>query len=192
MALGSLAAEMASAGTPRLDAEPGMHRFVWDMSHPGAWNSDSRRLGRGGPTVVPGTYTVRLSSGAWSESQPLEVRIDPRAAEDGVTQADLEAQLALNIQIRDLMTRAAMAAARVERALENGDDGAAVRDLRAELITSREGSYQQPMLLDQISYLYGMTNGADQRPGDQVYRRYEELRRQLDALESRIDRRLGR
>lgn len=192
MALGSLAAEMAGAGTPRLAAEPGMHRFVWDMSHPGAWNSDSRRAGRGGPTVVPGTYTVRLSAGDWSESHPLEVRIDPRATDDGITRADLEAQLALNLQIRDLMSRAAMAAARVERAIENGDDGAAARDLRAELVTSREGSYQQPMLLDQISYLYGMTSGADQRPGDQVYRRYEELRRELEAVERRIDRRLGR
>lgn len=165
-----------------------MHRFVWDLSHPGAWHPDARRRGRGGPTAVPGEYSVRLRAGEWSATRPLHVRMDPRVAEDGVTQADLEAQLALNLQIRDLLTRAGMAVARVERATAGGDGSAEVRRIHAALVTSREGSYQQPMLLDQISYLYGMTSGADQRPGDQVYRRYEELNQEMTEMEERIRR----
>lgn len=190
MALGDLATRMTGAGTAPLDADQGMHRFVWDLSHPGAWHPDPRRRGRGGPTAVPGDYTVRLRAGEWSATRPLRLLMDPRAAEDGVTQADLEAQLALNLQIRDLLSRAGMAVARVERAIAAGDASRELRSIHAALVTSREGSYQQPMLVDQISYLYGMTSGADQRPGDQVYRRYEELDRELAVMEERIRREL--
>lgn len=179
-------------GTATLEAEPGMHRFVWDLSYPGPRDPDSRRSGRGGPTAVPGRYTVRLSAGDWSETRPLELRIDPRVEEDGVTIADLEAQLALNQQIVELLSRARETAARVEAALEARDGSEELRALHSELVTSDAGSYPQPMLLAQISYLYGMTNGADQRPGDQAYERYEQLRTELDRIVARVDAALGR
>jgi len=41
--------------------------------------------------VVPGEYTVRLTTGSWSETRSFRVLMDPRVEEDGVTLADLEA-----------------------------------------------------------------------------------------------------
>jgi hypothetical protein len=61
----------------RLATTHGHHRFVWDLRHEAA-------AGAAGPLVVPGPYQVRLSAGEWSQSRPLEVRIDPRVAAAGV------------------------------------------------------------------------------------------------------------
>jgi photosystem II stability/assembly factor-like uncharacterized protein len=59
----------------------GGNRFVWDLRRedpekiPGAFYSDD---GPRGPLVTPGTYQVRLTAGAKSQSAPLEVIQDPR------------------------------------------------------------------------------------------------------------------
>jgi hypothetical protein len=174
---------LVQVGTPKLETGRGMHRFVWDMAHPGPWDASARRSGRNGPMAVPGRYQVRLSAGDWSQTHPLELRIDPRVAADGVMQADLEAQLALNLQIRDLLTRARLAAARVEGLVEREPRNEALRELHRQLITLEEGSYQQPMLVDQIGYLYRLTTGADQRPGRDAYQRYQELEAELERVE---------
>ncbi|HVQ28458.1 MAG TPA: glycoside hydrolase, partial [Vicinamibacteria bacterium] len=59
-----------------LSAQPGMHRFIWDLHHPApAVPEDSRQYpiaavvgetptAPQGPWVLPGTYTVRLTSGS--------------------------------------------------------------------------------------------------------------------------------
>jgi photosystem II stability/assembly factor-like uncharacterized protein len=63
-----------------LIVEPGLNRVTWDLRHesipniPGAFIFGSL-LGR---QVVPGEYKVRLTVGAWSMTQPLDVRMDPR------------------------------------------------------------------------------------------------------------------
>ena len=63
-----------------LSAEPGMHRFVWDL-HYASGLSGNRRPGRRevvGPWAVPGRYTVRLSANGQRYEQPLLLKIDPR------------------------------------------------------------------------------------------------------------------
>lgn len=190
---GMRAPGMERTGTPRLSKERGMNRFLWDLSYPGPWDADARRSGRGGPMVTPGTYQVRLSAGNWSETQPLEVRIDPRLPEDGVTQTDLEAQQALALQVRDLLTEARLAADRLDRALspEQVDrltNKEALAKLRGLLVTAPEPSYPQPMLIAQIQYLYSMITSADQRPGKDAYDRYAELRAEFDQRLRELDR----
>jgi len=70
-----------------------MHRFVWDLRYeapaPARGFGGFRRSG--GPWVVPGEYTVRLTADGKTFTQPLLVKLDPRVH---VSQADLEAQLA--------------------------------------------------------------------------------------------------
>jgi hypothetical protein len=64
---------------------PGMHRWVWDLRLPPPPNA---RPGTGGaavfrrnvPMATPGTYTVKMTVGGRSYSQPLEVKPDPRAS----------------------------------------------------------------------------------------------------------------
>ncbi len=83
-----------------LSAAPGMHRFVWDLTYPApdalehdypisATYHDTPRYPPGA-AVLPGKYTVKLTVrssppggyggavGVWGNSQPLEIRMDPR------------------------------------------------------------------------------------------------------------------
>jgi photosystem II stability/assembly factor-like uncharacterized protein len=73
----------------RLDAAAGAHRFVWDLRYPRPHAlqydySISAIFARGtpvvpeGPLVLPGQYTVKLTAGGKTFSEPLSVRMDPR------------------------------------------------------------------------------------------------------------------
>jgi len=84
----------------------GVRRAVWDFRHAGAdviqgakidWGNPKR-----GPFVVPGTYTVRLRGAGIDLSQPLVVKKDPRSP---ASQADLEAQQVMALQVRDAFSR---------------------------------------------------------------------------------------
>jgi len=61
----------------------GINRYVWDFTEdpPLKWYGAAREEYQGpktGPTVVPGTYTVRLTLGAATLTQTVTVRGDPR------------------------------------------------------------------------------------------------------------------
>jgi photosystem II stability/assembly factor-like uncharacterized protein len=66
-----------------LSTAAGMHRWIWDLRPtppPRPAGAGGGFGGRGGaPLVLPGVYTVRLSGGGKSFTQPLVVRADPRA-----------------------------------------------------------------------------------------------------------------
>ena len=77
-----------------LKTTAGMHRFTWDMHYdplPGGGGAGGRGGGGGGgavphrtyagvasPWVAPGTYSVRLTVGGQSQTQPIVVKMDPR------------------------------------------------------------------------------------------------------------------
>jgi photosystem II stability/assembly factor-like uncharacterized protein len=116
----------------------GINRVSWDLRHKSATEARLRTRPAGNPHVVeekrfrntwesegwypilswgtgggfqgivvtPGTYTVKLSVGAAEFTQELVIRKDPRS--EG-TQADIEAQVALQLQLReDINTVAGM------------------------------------------------------------------------------------
>jgi len=56
-----------------------------------------------GPQALPGTYTVRLVVGEKTLDQPVEVRLDPTI---NVPLADLQAQLDLQMKLRDMQSAA--------------------------------------------------------------------------------------
>jgi photosystem II stability/assembly factor-like uncharacterized protein len=71
-----------------LSAEPGMHRFVWNLHYAppdslehefpiSAIVHDTPRHPLGA-WVLPGTYTTKLSSGGWSFAKIFSVEMDPR------------------------------------------------------------------------------------------------------------------
>lgn len=81
-----------------LSAEPGLHRFVWDLHGPppaveaheypiSAIYGDTPRFPLG-PAALPGRYTVKLTAGGITLSQTLTVKMDPRvkAPAPGLTQ----------------------------------------------------------------------------------------------------------
>jgi photosystem II stability/assembly factor-like uncharacterized protein len=71
-----------------LSAQAGHHRFVWDLrgeppaalrfEYPIAAVPANTVKEPRGPWVLPGRYTVRLSDGAATATQPLVVKMDPR------------------------------------------------------------------------------------------------------------------
>ena len=75
-------------GPRHLSTDAGMHRWVWHLHYPAPTSTrheypiaaiphDTPRLPLG-PTVLPGTYTVRLTVDRKSFTAPLTVKIDPR------------------------------------------------------------------------------------------------------------------
>jgi photosystem II stability/assembly factor-like uncharacterized protein len=66
-----------------LAAEAGMHRWIWDLHYmavPGSTHlvGDEFVVAPRGVTALPGTYTVKLTVGGQSYSQPLKLQMDPR------------------------------------------------------------------------------------------------------------------
>lgn len=205
----------SSAGTGSEDAAPaaldgsaGMHRFVWDLTHTGPWDPEPRRSGQDGPMAVPGTYQARLSAGDWSQTKGFDVLLDPRLTADDVTQEDLEEQLAFNLRVRDAMSNARRMAQRLQQLQAQVQDRLIQienRDLLAEVehaedrlaalagsMVTEEGRYPQPMLIDQLEYLYGMTSRADQRIGSDARVRFDELQRELANHQRALHRLLER
>src|SRR5438477_5999685 len=95
---------------PRLlSTQRGLHRFLWDMHYtplpgiePEYPMSAVYRATPPSPTspwVVPGEYTVVLTAGGKSYTQPLTVKLDPRLT---MSQAEMEQQLTLSQQLCDV------------------------------------------------------------------------------------------
>jgi hypothetical protein len=95
-----------------LSTEPGMHRFVWDLTYPApevlsrdypisAIYHDTP-LYPLGATVLPGKYTVKLTADGKTDTQTLEIRMDPRVKTAG---DDLKALFELDRKIADALHR---------------------------------------------------------------------------------------
>jgi len=191
-------------GEKEVPTEAGMHRFVWEMEHPGPVVPDTIRAEDGttnygqpvdeGPMAAPGAYRARLIVGADTVgTSAFELMIDPRVREDGTTIADLKEQEDLNLQIRDALSRAHRMAAQVvmmKDQLEGGDHESVMQgltDLENALFSEREPvSYPEPKLMNQLAYLYGITTGADQKPGEDPAVRLEQLRERMSTYEERL------
>jgi photosystem II stability/assembly factor-like uncharacterized protein len=89
-----------------LPVEAGVQRAEWDLTWQGAKKILGAKIDTGdpadGPRAVPGSYTVRLTAGGKTLTKPLTVVADPR---EKASQADLEAQLAFNLRVRDAITK---------------------------------------------------------------------------------------
>jgi len=82
-----------------LSAEPGMHRFVWDVryqSAPGGNPMLAVFRGGGGPWALPGEYAVKLTVQDKTYTQPLTVKMDPRVE---TPPADLARQFTMAVEI---------------------------------------------------------------------------------------------
>jgi photosystem II stability/assembly factor-like uncharacterized protein len=199
---------------PRLGVSAGMNQFTWNLSYePPELIPDALiYIGySGGPIASSGTYTVRLTSGEWSQEQPLEVLRDPRR--DDVTQADLDEHFELQVQLRDLLAEShaaiktirsvreqAMSLARrgeeagmgtelLEKAKELAEQLTTVEEV---LVQTKSEARQDPinfppMLDNQIGYLYRYVVGSYGRPTKAAYDRYVELSAALGCQTAEMD-----
>jgi hypothetical protein len=98
------------------DVKAGLNRFEWDLHYPGAtvFNGIILRGGNtNGPAAVPGAYKVELSVDGQAQRQPLVVAKDTRLSR--VTDADLQEQFTLAMQVRDATSRTNEMVIRISR-----------------------------------------------------------------------------
>ena len=177
-----------NSAIPGLKKNAGLNRFVWDMRHRGTWDKNPEESRGSGPMVKPGIYSAKLMVGEKSFEQTFELFPEPGSMDAGLTLDDLRAQEEISLQIRDLQSEAKMLGEKIKKALKNTEGELenskknkklkssyeTLLKLESEIYT-KEGRYQKPMLLSQISYLSSMLDQADQRPGKDACERYEEL-----------------
>jgi len=170
-----------TTGGPVPGTTAGAHRLAWDM-----------RAGEGmmAPFVPPGSYQVRLVVDGWETTAALRLTLDPRVAADGVTQADLEGQYRFLLALRDAIADARALAARVTAArvaAEQAGDAPRLASLRAieSALVTAGGAYPQPMLIDQFASIVRMLASADQPVSGDARLRYDDLRRELEAIRGR-------
>src|SRR6185503_11320686 len=90
--------------------EKGLNRVAWNLRYGGGEvrrppSEEETAFGGGprGPQVLPGNYTVKLIVNGKTYEQPVEVRLDPTVS---VPAADLQAQLDLQMKLRDMQSSA--------------------------------------------------------------------------------------
>jgi len=98
----------------QLSTAAGMHRWVWDLHYPApattrhdypisAIPHDTPRFPLG-PTVLPGTYTVRVTVDGKASTAPLTVKMDPRVKTPA---AGLEKKFQAETRLASLMSDSA-------------------------------------------------------------------------------------
>jgi hypothetical protein len=166
------------------------------------WESAEATLA--GPVAAPGQYRVRLEVEGERHETPFEIRKDPRVS---ATQADLDAQFALRLRIRDKLTEvheAINAIRSVRQQIEGwekraeGSGGAArlrrgasslktkMAAVEGELIQvkakSRQDTLNYPAKLNlKIGGLAMAVGGSDFAPTSAMYDVFEDLSRRADA-----------
>jgi len=196
------------AGPTKIPAKAGLNRFAWDLRYPDATRFPGLILWGGGlrgPTVVPGTYQVRLTAGGVSTTRRFEVRKDPRLS---TTLADYQKRFDLHLKIRDKLTETHEAIMRIrdvrdqlkavsarskQLAAKDTTIASAARALTDKLTTIEEALYQtknksnqDPLnypirLNNKLSNVSGVVDGADAAPTDQAYQVYDDIAGKIDV-----------
>ena len=164
------------ARPPRiLSAAKGMHRFVWDLRHPppGAVQRDfpisaipgDTPLEPPGVLALPGTYVVKLTAAGATFTQPLTLKMDPRAS---ITPLGLVQQFTLAAKIAAMMNR-------TFAAISAGPS--------ASPQPSTPGHKDELIALNtDLATAYEVVERADRAPTTQAAKAVAHLERRLEAL----------
>jgi len=143
--------------------EKGLNRMNWNLRYGGAEvrrppTEEETAFGGPprGPHVLPGSYTVKLIVGDQTFEQPVEVRLDPTIS---VPAADLQAQLDLQIKLRDMQS-AANSALRFLDSLE-----------------------------EQLKHTQTTAKNLNKEPDKEMMKALEDYIKQINALQDRLARR---
>ena len=185
-------AEKALQPGPWIPVRAGLNRFVWDLREEGATRIKGNKTGgeaAKGLFALPGDYTVRLTVGEETFSQPLRVDKDPRAGvSDEALREQYDALVAVRAQLNSLYENVvnlrrvqAQVTGWKERLAGNSTDAAsaavkAADDLLAKLAVVEDalilpgeqknvyGLLVRPRLNAKLATVVSNINSADGRP----------------------------
>ncbi len=187
----------------------GLNTMIWDLQYPGPTTFPGMILwgaSTNGPLAVPGPYQVRLTADGHAQTQPLTVRKNPLYGD--VTQADLEAQFALAIRIRDKVSEANNAVIQMrdvkqqtgerltkslDAALKSAADTLTTKlsAIEEDIYQVRNQSGQDPLnfpikLNNRLASLLGVVDRGDGRPTASVYPIFTDLTAELKVQTDRL------
>jgi len=147
----------------RPSREKGLNRVAWNLRYGGAEvrrppSAEETAFGGPprGPQVLPGTYTVKLTVGDKLFSESVDVRLDPTI---NVALADLQAQLDLQMKLRDMQS-ATNTALRFLDSIE-----------------------------EQLKHTETTVKNLNKEPDKELIKALEDYKKQIVALEDRLVRR---
>jgi hypothetical protein len=184
-----------------LSAHKGLNEFIWTPRLESPFTVPPRIImwggggGRGGgPKAAPGTYTVKVSAGGWSQEQTFRVSSDPRLP--AMTDADGAEQLKMAMEVGseiktlyDTLAKLRDAKQQAAKIAEKAGAAAAAAKAFTEKIVAVEGDMTQlqgeagqdalnfPGRLDnQLVALYSNIVQLERKPNKSVKERYADLR----------------
>ena len=202
-----------NAAAASVSTKAGMNRFVWDMRYPDATGFPGIILWAGslrGPIAPPGKYQVRLNAAGQPEIRSFAIVKNPLLV--NVTDADLQEQFKLALQIREKLSKANESVVRIRELktqildrigkLDKAKDAgrisagetliAKLTAVEGEIYQYRNQSSQDPLnypirLNNKLAALAGMVGSADARPTDSSLQVFKELSSRLDAQIAALD-----
>ncbi|MCG8347150.1 MAG: glycosyl hydrolase, partial [Chloroflexales bacterium] len=191
---------------PKIPAQAGFNRFVWDMGYSeamkvitGSGDKDANTA----PRAVPGAYQVRLTVGDQHFTQSFAILRDPRII---TTDAEFAAQFELHLQIRDKLSQAHAAinqirsiraqiehwvnhTAKTAHSQKIGEAAQQVQDslaaIEGKLIQVKAQSMQDTlnfpaMLNSKLAFLGWIVGSSDNAPTQAAYDLFSDLAAQVD------------
>ena len=162
-----------------------------------------------GPLVVPGTYTVKLTRGTDTYTEPLTIGLDPR---DKYTvadrQANFEAMMRLYKLLGDmsydtdringvrsaLLDRASHLPQNPVLGKQSQDLAAKVDEIRKKIVATKEGGAitGEERIREKTASLYGALDTYAGRPADYQLARIDSLKKELGDVETEFDALIAR
>ena len=187
-----------------------MNTFNWDLRYAPAVSFPGMILwggGTNGPQAAPGRYTVRLVADGKTVSQPLTVKRHPLHE---ATDADLQAQTALALQLRDKVSEANSAViqirdikAQVADRLKKSQDAqlkstgdkltTKLSAVEEEVYQVRNQSGQDPLnfpikVNNRLASLLGVVSNNDARPIANALPIFNDLKAELKVQTDRLQK----
>ncbi len=209
--------------TPILKVADGTHRITWDLTYEGPTFVDGTIIWgyTGGVKAPPGTYEARLVYGDGSVTQTIEVKEDPRIA-DQISDEDYQAQLELGLQLRDAITEVHESIAEIQSVkkqvkwlTEQSDDEEVqetaqqiLKELTGyeeQLMQTKNESNQDPIrfaprldnqMVENYNYVTGqdgyISGGREGRPPKAAYDRWNDLEGEWVEIKEKVEESLKR
>ncbi|MDX2071068.1 MAG: glycosyl hydrolase [Haliscomenobacter sp.] len=196
---------------PKPGAEAGLNTFSWNLRYPGATVFDGMIMWgarpQNGPKAPLGQYQVKFTAGAYSQTYPFQILMNPNLK--GITAADLQEQFEVAMKIREKESANNEAVIRIrnlrkqmEARMKETTDASfttAAKDLNAKLTVIEEDLYQTknqsgqdplnfPIKLgNRISAVRRSLESGDAKPTAGVHKVFAELSKELDGHLSKLE-----